>query len=37
MKSVFTAAVAAASLVSGAFAGRVKKRQAGNLPPVCQC
>lgn len=34
MKSVFTAAVAAASLVSGAFAGRVKKRQAGNLPPV---
>lgn len=33
MKSAFTTAVAAASLVSGAF-GRVKKRQAGSLEPI---
>ena len=33
MKSTFTTAVAAASLVSGAFAA-VKKRQSGNLAPV---
>jgi hypothetical protein len=33
MKSGFTTAVAAASLVSGAFAG-VKKRQSGTLEPV---
>jgi hypothetical protein len=33
MKSAFATAVAAASLVSGAFA-RVQKRQSGNLTPV---
>jgi hypothetical protein len=33
MKSAFATAVAAASLVSGAFAG-VKKRQSGTLEPV---
>lgn len=33
MKSGITTAVAAASLVSGAFAG-VKKRQSGTLAPV---
>jgi len=33
MKSTFTTAIAAASLVTGAF-GRIRKRQSGNLEPV---